>query len=149
TFTLTVTNSGPAPATQVALTDTLPAELAYVSGDGGCSETGGVVACALADLAVDDTASLTLVAQANASGVFTNTVEVSGLEPEDNPADNTASLAVTVDPVADLALSKLAAPDPVGVGGVLTYTLTITNHGPSEATGVVVTDSLPAEVTVH
>jgi uncharacterized repeat protein (TIGR01451 family) len=48
---------------------------------------------------------------------------------------------------ADLSITKSADPDPVVPGGLLVYTLTITNHGPDDATGVVVEDILPAEVT--
>ncbi len=50
-------------------------------------------------------------------------------------------------PSADLSIAKTDAPDPVGVGSNLTYTLTVTNNGPSGATGVSVVDSLPAGVT--
>ena len=46
--------------------------------------------------------------------------------------------------LADLALTKSASPDPVTNGSKLTYTLTVTNLGPSQATHVVVTDPLPA-----
>ena len=50
-------------------------------------------------------------------------------------------------PPADLALTKAASPDPVLAGNKLTYTLTITNSGPSAATGVTLIDTLPAGVT--
>lgn len=47
----------------------------------------------------------------------------------------------------DLMLGLTASPDPVALGGTLTYTLAITNNGPSAATGVLVTNVLPAGVT--
>ncbi len=48
---------------------------------------------------------------------------------------------------ADLSVAKLDDPDPVSVGAVLTYTLSITNAGPAPATAVTVTDTLPVEAT--
>lgn len=47
-----------------------------------------------------------------------------------------------VDGVADLAVTQAAAPDPVPVGGDLTYTLTAKNNGPDPAYGVTLTDTL-------
>lgn len=47
---------------------------------------------------------------------------------------------------ADLAISKADSPDPVGVGSSLTYTLQVQNLGPDPASGVIVTDELPADV---
>jgi uncharacterized repeat protein (TIGR01451 family) len=49
---------------------------------------------------------------------------------------------------ADLAISKTDAVDPVVAGTTLTYTLTITNNGPSDASGVTMTDNLPAGVSL-
>ena len=47
---------------------------------------------------------------------------------------------------ADLEIEKTDASDPVGVGELLTYTLTVANNGPTAASGVTVTDTLPASV---
>jgi uncharacterized repeat protein (TIGR01451 family) len=49
--------------------------------------------------------------------------------------------------VADLSVSKTALPNPAHTGSPLTYTVTVTNHGPSGATGVMLTDTLPGSVT--
>lgn len=46
-------------------------------------------------------------------------------------------------PSADLELALADAPDPIAPGGVLTYTLTVTNHGPDSAAGVTVNQTLP------
>ena len=47
---------------------------------------------------------------------------------------------------SDLSVSKQDSPDPVGLGNTLTYTVTVTNHGPADATAVSLADSLPAGV---
>ena len=54
---------------------------------------------------------------------------------------------VTFEPIADLSLTKTDLPDPVSVGQNLTYTVTVTNLGPNDATSVVVDDTLPAGTT--
>lgn len=48
---------------------------------------------------------------------------------------------------ADLRLSKTANLNPAVAGGVLVYTLTVTNDGPDAASSVVVLDALPPQVT--
>ena len=53
----------------------------------------------------------------------------------------------TVDPVADLSVTKADSPDPVLSGQPLTYTLTVHNDGPASAPSVSLTDTLPAGVT--
>ena len=58
------------------------------------------------------------------------------------PLDNTPSMDFVV-PAADLAITKTDSPDPVRGGQNLTYTIVVTNNGPSTATGVTMTDQLP------
>jgi uncharacterized repeat protein (TIGR01451 family) len=59
----------------------------------------------------------------------------------------TQNFTLTVSALADLAITKADSPDPVISGGTLTYTLTITNNGPSDAAGVSVDDMIPAGTT--
>jgi uncharacterized repeat protein (TIGR01451 family) len=53
-------------------------------------------------------------------------------------------LAVPPPVAADLSITKSGSPNPVVSGNQLTYTITVTNHGPLAATGVTVKDPLPA-----
>jgi LPXTG-site transpeptidase (sortase) family protein len=63
------------------------------------------------------------------------------------PGNNSDTEGTVITPVADLAVTKSDSPDPVLVGNNLTYTLAVTNLGPSPAANLVVTDTLPAGVT--
>ncbi|HEX8288380.1 MAG TPA: DUF11 domain-containing protein, partial [Pyrinomonadaceae bacterium] len=48
---------------------------------------------------------------------------------------------------ADLSITKTDSPDPVTAGNQITYTVTVTNNGPSVASNVSLTDSIPAGTT--
>ena len=50
---------------------------------------------------------------------------------------------------ADLAVTESDSVDPVVAGNVLSYTLVVTNTGPALATGILLTDTLPLNVTFH
>jgi uncharacterized repeat protein (TIGR01451 family) len=70
--------------------------------------------------------------------------------PESNENNNATSADVQIgaaSPSADLSLTMADSPDPVTVGSDLTYTLTARNSGPSSASEVVVSDSVPAGAT--
>jgi uncharacterized delta-60 repeat protein/uncharacterized repeat protein (TIGR01451 family) len=51
-------------------------------------------------------------------------------------------------PSSDLAVTLTDSPDPVYVGGELTYTISVTNYGPGAATGVILNNQLPAGTTI-
>ena len=155
TYNLTVTNSGPRDAVGVIVTDTLPAGVTFVSAtpsQGGCTEAAGVVTCDLDTLADGASATIAIDVTVNSStscgSTLTNTAEVLSSEPDPNIGNNAASADTTVNCAADLSITKSASPARVVAGDNITYTLTVKNNGPSDATEVTVTDTLPAGVTV-
>src|SRR5207248_2382387 len=81
-------------------------------------------------------------------GSITNTAAVTSTETDTNAANNTATAATTVNAAIDLAVAKAGTPAQVSAGQNLTYTVTVANNGPSPATGVTLTDTLPAGVTL-
>jgi uncharacterized repeat protein (TIGR01451 family) len=60
----------------------------------------------------------------------------------------TCTFTNTPAPEADLTIEKSVDEDVITPGGTVIYTLTVTNLGPDDAEGVVVTDELPDELTV-
>jgi uncharacterized repeat protein (TIGR01451 family) len=62
------------------------------------------------------------------------------------PPNDSATDADVLVASADLALAHGDSPDPVDLGGLLVYSLVVTNLGPSAATGVVLTDLVPPEM---
>jgi uncharacterized repeat protein (TIGR01451 family) len=64
------------------------------------------------------------------------------------PVDGQAPTPTTPPPDSDLAISKTDQPDPVAPGGTLAYSITITNISDVDAQNVVMTDSLPAGVSL-
>jgi len=87
--------------------------------------------------------TFTYTSTATAGGVWANIVNVSSDIEDQQISNNTTSANVSVGALvnlSDLVISKGSNVDEVNSGGVVTYTLTITNNGPDDATGVVVTD---------
>ena len=119
------------------LTDNLPAGVTFDSAtpsQGSCSESGGTVTCALGTLADGADASVEIKVRPQSAGTITNQASVSlrRRRPE-RSSNNSASAETTVDPAADLSLTKTDSPDPVLAGQLLTYTLTVAQRRPADA----------------
>jgi uncharacterized repeat protein (TIGR01451 family) len=91
TWTIVATNMGPAPATGVTLTDPIPSAVkspAVSSSQGSCTLAGGVVTCALGDLAVNAMATVTITATRESQQAFSNTATVTAMQPDNDPGNN-------------------------------------------------------------
>ena len=151
TYAIAVRNNGPSDATGVTLTDTLPPVVTFVSSTPGaptCTHLAGVVTCNLGTLASGAQTVVTIeVVAPGTPGTITNTASATANEADSVPGNNSDSESTQVIRQADLAVAKVDSLDPVNAGAQLAYTVTLTNNGPDSATGVVLTDNLPAGVT--
>jgi uncharacterized repeat protein (TIGR01451 family) len=152
TYTISVTNNGPSSATGVFVTHQLPGSVLFESASssqGICSQSGGLVTCNLGSLAPAATATVTVVVSPGATGTISSTASVTSQQPDPNPSNNSATVLTQVNPSsADLAVGLAAVPNPVVIGATLAYTVSVTNNGPSDASGVTVTNSLPASLAI-
>ncbi len=147
TYTIIVTNNGPSLATGVKVTDTLPVGVVFSSVTSPCIPAGSIITCDLGSLANGNAATIKIVVTPWTPGMITNTVSVTSSEIDLDTTNNMAMQATTVKSAADLQVFTLGAPNPAKLDSTLVYTLYIWNAGPSTATGVRLTDTLPANVT--
>ena len=156
TFTVTINNSGPDNATGVIVTDVLPAGVTFVSNNlttGSYNPNTGI--WNIGSLANGATASLDILGTVVSLGETTNTAQVTAVDqadPDSTPAngiateDDQASATLTAQQI-DLSLTKTSSTLSPSIGETFTYTVSVSNAGPNTATGVQVTDQLPAGVT--
>ncbi|MGH2709849.1 MAG: Ig-like domain-containing protein, partial [Actinomycetota bacterium] len=151
-YTLSVNNAGPSDASNLTVTDNLPPGTSFVSASGlgwTCNESSGVVTCTRASLAAGASApDITLTVTApSAGGNITNSASVASSTADPSAPNNSAAEQTTVTPSVDLALGIDDSPDPVDAGSNVDYTVTVTNNGPSDATNLTVTNTVPVGTT--
>lgn len=168
TYLLQVYNDGPSTAREVTIVDTLPEVLTFqrvVTADGEtspwtCAADPGApteVTCTLDGVIEPGADPLELVLEVAAAsdlgGSVTNRAVVSSVTPDPVEDNNSDSVIGVLQTTADLVLDKTHDADaPAVAGREFTWTLTVTNDGPSDSVAseeqpIVVTDTLPAGVS--
>jgi gliding motility-associated-like protein/uncharacterized repeat protein (TIGR01451 family) len=157
TFEITVKNSGPQAATGVKVRDLLPSGYEYIvysSTAGQYFNTTGI--WDIGSIPNGGSESLLISAKINNTGVYQNIAEINAsneLDPDSTPNNNVAGeddiSSVLLSPaaaVANLSLEKNVVNNNVTplVGSQITFSVTVTNSGPSSATGVTIRDILPS-----
>jgi uncharacterized repeat protein (TIGR01451 family) len=152
-YTVVISNSGQSPATGVVVSDTLPVATTLIpgsveitpSGAGNVIEAPPEIA---SDLTVLDQSVVTVTYGVTVNGplasgtVLTNTVDVYGLQ---TPVPVRDVVTSTVFNLPDLRVSKTSShPVPLLSGDLITYTIVVSNAADLPLTGVVISDSVPA-----
>jgi outer membrane autotransporter protein/uncharacterized repeat protein (TIGR01451 family) len=152
-FNIVVNNIGPDPATAVIFDGSLSAALEAVGASGNgwtCSVNARQVECTRTSIAVNATENLTVSARVlpGATGIADLALRVVSSVTDPVPANNVGQVAVSYQAGgADVSIVKTDSVDPVAAGAQYSYTLTVSNAGPEAASGIVVSDTLPASLT--
>ncbi len=157
TYTITASNAGIDPVTGATVADTFPASLtcstSCVGAGGGTCGAAGPFAGNINDSGVNlpvggsVTYTSACAISASATGTLSNTATVTGSIADPNPANNSATDTDTLVPTADLAITKTDGVTTAAPGGSVTYTITASNPGQSDAPGSTVADTFPATLT--
>ena len=148
TYSLSVTNNSMFDAHGVVVTDDLPGNTSVVSAP-GCLAAGGDVTCAAGTLRSGESASFAIRVRVggNAINDLTNRATVTSSSFEVKLGNNSAQTTTRLEGRTQLSLSQFISPNPLVAGQPATKRISVTAVGPGAATGVVLTDPLPAGLT--
>ncbi|WP_338226486.1 DUF7507 domain-containing protein, partial [Algoriphagus confluentis] len=144
TFFLTLTNNGDQTAVGIEVLDQLPSGFTFISDNGQGTYAAGTGVWNVGTLEPEESRTLEIVALVRGSGNFVNQATVTFDGSDEDPSDNEASVTITPVPQADLSVTKSASQTEVPMGSNVTFTINVTNEGPSPATGIEVQDLLPS-----
>jgi uncharacterized repeat protein (TIGR01451 family) len=165
-YSVTITNNGPADASNVILTDVLPAGISFVSANfpqGTVNVTGSIFTLTVPSLAAFTSLSGTITLTPTEEGLLTNTVSVTADNPDSNPANNQASAQTNLsDPAvvptggtfniaegstADVVVATFR--DPGGVEALTDYSASIDWGDGQTSAGTITVDAGTGLFSVH
>lgn len=140
-WTIVVRNNGPDVAHSVVMRDVLPKSLIYINSTGNYNSTTGK--WNIGTLGVNKEVTIDIICRVNTVGTIQNKVTVTGREIDRNESNNNDSCKIKVNSSSDLAIEKSINVTSANFGDEITWQITVTNNGPSKASGVKVYDALP------
>ncbi|MDQ0649461.1 putative repeat protein (TIGR01451 family) [Microbacterium natoriense] len=144
-FVVTVRNDGPSTAAGVVVDEAAAPGLIIVNATPSVGTWSAADArWTVGTLLPGESATLTVTARVVATGAVTNTATGTSQTPDPDPSNNTGTSTIDGTPSADLSIVKTASVNPAQLNAPITYTIVVTNNGPSAASAVSVTDPLPA-----
>ena len=145
-WTLTVRNNGPDKANSIEITDILPKGLEFISYNAtkGFYSDGFWKFCCLE---VGESQTLEIITRIKVIGEIKNIATANAEEYDYNPNNNKDESLVNVAQACDLEIIKLTNQSEVNYKELVKWILTVKNNGPSNATRVVVSESLPEGLT--
>lgn len=151
-YTIVVSNLGPDAAENVLLMDNIPAFILNpeFSVNGGVTFQPWTGSLSLGTTEAEGVRVVIIrgIVSTSATGTIANTATVSSPTLDPNLANNTSTIETPIEtPIeADISVIKTASPNPATPGGLITYTLVVSNAGPNDAQNVVLTDSIPPSI---
>ena len=149
TYTIIVKNNGPDDATAIFVKDQLPTGATYDSDDGGDDYDSGTGIWDVGNLTSGSEATLVITVDVSGSAgdVVENIATLDSVTQADSDETNDSDSAIFTIARVDNSITKTVTNSNPFVDELITYTIVVTNNGPDNATGVVVTDLLPGGVT--
>jgi uncharacterized repeat protein (TIGR01451 family) len=152
TYSLKVTNNGPSTAINARVSDPLPSGLRFVSAGAGCAEANKTVTCTAASIAPGASQTFTVTAKIASSvdscDQLRNKATVTSDVFDPDTSNNASEICPQFEGRSDLSMTKTASQTQVTPGGQVMYTLVVKNDGPSDDTGVRVTDPMAQGLTL-
>lgn len=157
-YTVTVTNAGPDAATGVVISDIFPTNnplqgpinwTCTTSGGATCggTATGSGNISRTVSMPAGSTVTFTTTSgnvAASAIGTLSNTATVTAGISDPNLGNNSATDVDNIITTSNLSITKTDNVSAISAGGIVTYTIVVSNAGPQAVTGASVTDTFPA-----
>lgn len=148
-YTITTTNNGPDTATNIVVTDVLPANISGITSypDSGTTYASDLWTIPSLGAGLTNTLIINATAPGTTGEIATNTATLTSVDQEDSNSDNDSDIAAFTVGGTDFEITKIASTTSPNENDFVDFTITVTNNGPFDATNVIVMDTIPSRLT--